>query len=50
MWEGDGSVLVVAEDRRQQQTIVRVGIDGTITRATVVAPAGVGSFRLTATP
>jgi hypothetical protein len=50
VWEGDGSVLVVAEDRRQQQTIVRVGIDGTITRATVVAPAGVGSFRLTATP
>ena len=33
-----------------QQAIVRVGIDGTITRATAVAPAGEGSFRLAATP
>ena len=50
VWEGDGSVLVVAEDRQGQQAIVRVGIDGTLTRATPVAPAGEGSFRLAATP
>jgi len=50
VWEGDGSVLVVAEDRHQQQAIVRVGLDGTITRATRVAAAGEGSFRLAASP
>ena len=50
VWEGDGSVLVVAEDRQRQQAIVRVGIDGTITRATGVAPPGEGSFRLAASP
>ena len=50
VWEGDGSVLVVAEDRHQQQAIVRVGVDGTITRATGVAPPGEGSFRLAASP
>jgi len=50
VWEGDGSVLVVAEDRRQQQAIVRVGLDGTVTRATPVAPRGKGSYRLAAAP
>jgi RNA polymerase sigma-70 factor (sigma-E family) len=50
VWEGDGSVLVVAEDRQRQQAIVRVGLDGTITRATPVAPPGDGSFRLAASP
>ena len=50
MWEGDGSVLVVAEDRQQEQAIVRVGLDGSITRATQVAPPGEGTFRLAATP
>ena len=50
VWEGDGSVLVVAQDRHQQQAIVRVGLDGSITRATSVAPAGEGTFRLAATP
>jgi hypothetical protein len=50
VWEGDESVLVVAEDRHQQQAIVRVGVDGTISRATPVAPAGQGSYRLAASP
>ncbi len=49
-WEGDGSVLVVVEDRQQQQAIVRVALDGSITRATPVAPSGKGTFRLAATP
>jgi RNA polymerase sigma factor (sigma-70 family) len=49
-WEGDDSVLVVAEDRHQQQAIVRVGLDGSITRATPVAPQGRGTYRLAATP
>jgi len=48
-WEGDGSVLVVAEDRDHQQAIVRVGVDGDVTRATAVAPAGQGTFRLATT-
>ena len=50
VWEGDHAVLVVAEDRRGQQAIVRVGIDGRLSRATPVAPAGRGSYRLAATP
>ena len=50
VWEGDESVLVVVEDRHQQQAIVRVGLDGTVTRATPVAPEGAGSFRLAASP
>ena len=50
VWEGDGSVLVVAEDRQQEQAIVRVGLDGSITRATQVSPQGEGTFRLAATP
>jgi RNA polymerase sigma factor (sigma-70 family) len=49
-WEGDDAVLVVAEDRRHQQAIVRVGVDGDVTRATPVAAAGEGTFRLAATP
>ena len=49
-WEGDRSVLVVVEDRQQQQAIVRVALDGTVTRATRVAPSGEGTFRLAATP
>jgi hypothetical protein len=50
VWEGDDSVLVVAEDRHQQQAIVRVALDGTITRVTSVAPAGEGTYRLAAAP
>ncbi|MFZ2014249.1 MAG: SigE family RNA polymerase sigma factor [Nocardioides sp.] len=50
VWEGDHAVLVVAEDRQGQQAIVRVGLDGRLSRATPVAPAGRGSFRLAATP
>lgn len=50
VWEGDESVLVVAQDRDQQQAIVRVGLDGSITRATSVAQSGEGTFRLAATP
>ena len=49
VWEGDGAVLVVAEDRHRQQAIVRVGLDGTITRASRVA-AGTDTFRLAASP
>ena len=49
-WEGDGSVLVVVEDHDQQQAIVRVGLDGSVTRATSVAPAGQGSYRLATPP
>jgi hypothetical protein len=41
---------VVAEDRHHQQAIVRVGLDGTITRATPVAPERQGSYRLASTP
>ncbi len=50
MWEGDDSVLVVAEDRQQRQAIVRVGLDAPITRATPVAANGEGTFRLAASP
>lgn len=49
VWEGDDAVLVVAEDRDHRQAIVRVGVDGGVTRATPVAPAGRGTFRLAAT-
>jgi RNA polymerase sigma factor (sigma-70 family) len=50
VWEGDEAVLVVAEDRRHQQAIVRVGVDGDVARATPVAAPGEGTFRLAATP
>ena len=50
VWEGDDAVLVVVEDRQHRQAIVRVGLDGTITRATPVAPAGQGTYRLAASP
>ena len=52
-WEGDGSVLVVVKDRYLQEAILRVGLDGTVTRATRVAPATPGDvpvFRLATTP
>jgi len=58
-WEGDDSVLVVAEDREGQEAILRVGLDGTVTRTTPVV-AGVRrtaegrppltTLRLAATP
>jgi hypothetical protein len=48
VWESDESVLVVAEDRQGQAAIVRVGLDGSVTRATVVADQG--TFRLAAAP
>ncbi len=58
-WEGDGSVLVVAEDRHGQEAILRVGLDGSVTRTTSVV-AGVPrpasgrppltTLRLAATP
>lgn len=38
VWEGDDAVLVVAEDRRGREAIVRVALDGTVTRATRVVP------------
>src|SRR5262245_43076297 len=34
VWEGDDAVLVVAEDRSGREAVVRVGMDGTVTRAT----------------
>jgi DNA-directed RNA polymerase specialized sigma24 family protein len=46
VWESDGAVLVVAEDRRGQQAIVRVSVTGDVSRATPVAPSGRGSYRL----
>jgi RNA polymerase sigma factor (sigma-70 family) len=49
-WEGDDAVVVVGEDRRHQQAIVRVGVAGDVTRATPVAAPGEGTFRLAATP
>jgi hypothetical protein len=49
-WEGDDSVLVVAEDRSGRQAIIRVGRDGTVTRATRVAAGLPGGFRLASTP
>jgi hypothetical protein len=58
-WEGDDSVLVVAEDREGQEAILRVGLDGGVTRTTPVV-AGVRrpaegrppltTLRLAATP
>lgn len=38
VWEGDDSVLVVAEDDQGREAIVRVALDGTVTRATAVVP------------
>lgn len=35
-WEGDDSLLVVAEDRQGQEAILRVGLDGSVTRTTPV--------------
>ena len=58
-WEDDDSLLVVAEDRRGQEAILRIGLDGTVTRTTPVV-AGVprpaegrpplATLRLAATP
>jgi hypothetical protein len=58
-WEGDDSVLVVAEDRHGQEAILRIGLDGSVTRTTSVV-AGVPrpaegrppltTLRLAATP
>jgi len=50
VWESDGSVLVVAEDRGGAQAIVRIGTDGSVTRATHVGRAVLSGFRLAATP
>ena len=52
-WEGDGSFLLSVRDPSHQESILRVGLDGTVTRATRVAPASndpVPVFRLAATP
>jgi hypothetical protein len=35
-WEGDDSLLVVAEDRQGQEAILRVGLDGSVSRTTPV--------------
>ncbi len=49
-WEGDGSVLVVAEDRTRRQAIIRVDLHGVVTRATPAGPAVLSGFRFAATP
>ncbi len=58
-WEGDDSLLVVAEDRDGQEAILRVGLDGSVTRTTPVVrgvprPAEgrppLATLRLAATP
>lgn len=58
-WEGDDSLLVVAEDRHGREAILRVGLDGSLTRATAVVagaprPAegrpALTTLRLAATP
>ena len=58
-WEGDDSLLVVAEDRHGQEAILRVGLDGSVTRTTPVVtgvprPAEgrppLATLRLAATP
>src|SRR4029078_9575501 len=36
VWEGDDSVLVVAEDREGQEALIRVDLKGDVTRATGV--------------
>ncbi len=34
VWEGDGAVLVVARDKEGRETIVRIGLNGSVSRAT----------------
>ena len=36
VWEGDDDVLVVAQDAKGREAILRIGLDGTVTRATPV--------------
>jgi hypothetical protein len=50
VWEDDHSVLLVAEDRAGRQAIIRVGLDGSVTRATPVGPAVLSGYRFAATP
>jgi len=50
VWEDDDSVLLVAEDRAGRQAIIRVGLDGTVTRATSIGPAVLSGYRFAATP
>jgi hypothetical protein len=50
VWEGDASVLVVAHDRAGEQAIVRVGLDGTVSRATDVGDESSGGFKPASTP
>lgn len=37
-WEGDSSLLVVVEDLQHQEAVLRIGLDGSVTRATRVLP------------
>ncbi|HEX4470711.1 MAG TPA: hypothetical protein VH085_01980 [Nocardioides sp.] len=53
VWEGDDAVLVVAQDAAHQESILRIGVDGSVTRATKVLPpteVRQYGFRLAATP
>ncbi|HEX3932246.1 MAG TPA: hypothetical protein VHW64_16210 [Nocardioides sp.] len=38
VWEGDSAMLVVVEDLERQEAVLRVGLDGSATRATPVLP------------
>jgi hypothetical protein len=38
VWEGDSAMLVVVEDLNHQEAVLRVGLDGSATRATPVLP------------
>lgn len=50
VWEDDDSVLLVAEDRAERQAIIRVGLDGAVTRATPARPVVLSGYRFGATP
>jgi hypothetical protein len=50
VWESDDSVLVVAHDHAGDQAIVRVGLDGTVTRATDIEDGSSGGFKPASTP
>jgi hypothetical protein len=50
VWEGDDAVLVVAHDHDGEQAIVRIGLDGTVSRATAVEDGSAGGFKPSSTP
>jgi hypothetical protein len=50
VWEGDDAVLVVAHDDDGEQAIVRIGLDGSVSRATDVGDGSSGGFKPSSTP